>query len=61
MKTILMMLSALLLLSACEGRNGAAPKIAAPQRADLDKAKAVDQTVQQADQAQKKQMDDATQ
>lgn len=44
MKYIL--LSIMLLLSACDGSSTPTPKIAAPQRDALEKAKGVDQVVQ---------------
>ena len=46
-----------LLLAACD--KPAAPKIAAPQREALDKAKAVDQAVQQSTEEEKKKIEDA--
>jgi len=55
MKFIL--LAVVLLLTACD--KPAVPKIAAPQREALDKAKAVDQMVQDATAASKKQIEDA--
>ncbi len=50
-------LTFVLLLSACD--KPAAPKIAAPQREALEKAKNVDQMVQDATEASKKQIDEA--
>jgi hypothetical protein len=44
-----------LLLSACDN----SPKIAAPQRAALEKAKSVEQTVQKSDEESKKKIEDA--
>ncbi len=44
MKYIL--LSIFLLLNACDGSSAPAPRIAAPQRDALEKAKGVDQVVQ---------------
>lgn len=44
MKYIL--LGIMLLLNACDGSSAPAPKIAAPQRDALEKAKGVDQVVQ---------------
>jgi len=55
MKFIL--LAAVLLLSACD--KPSVPKIAAPQREALDNAKGVDQVVQNATAASKKQIEDA--
>ena len=55
MKYILLAIA--LLLTACD--KPAAPKIAAPQREALEKAKAVDQTVQNATSESKKKIDDA--
>lgn len=55
MKYILLAIA--LLLTACD--KPAAPKIAAPQREALEKAKAVDQTVQNATAESKKKIDDA--
>lgn len=51
------MLAVVLLLGACD--KPSVPKIAAPQREALDKAKAVDQVVQDATEASKKQIEDA--
>jgi len=55
MKFIL--LAVVLLLAACD--KPTAPKIAAPQREALDKAKAVDQAVQQNTEEEKKKIEDA--
>ena len=55
MKFIL--LAVALLLAACD--KPTAPKIAAPQREALDKAKAVDQAVQQNAEEEKKKIEDA--
>jgi len=55
MKYILLVLA--LLLTACD--KPSVPKIAAPQREALDKAKGVDQVVQDATEASKKQIEDA--
>lgn len=55
MKYILLAIA--LLLTACD--KPAAPKIAAPQREALEKAKAVDQAVQNATAESKKKIDDA--
>ncbi|TAN73724.1 MAG: hypothetical protein EPN14_09585 [Gallionella sp.] len=53
MKYIL--LAVALLLNACDGSSPAAPKIAAPQREALEKAKDVEQLVQkQHEESQKK-------
>lgn len=49
----------LLLLSACDGPAAPTPKIAAPQREALDKAKKVDQTLQKAAEEQQKNIDKA--
>ncbi|MGA8864426.1 MAG: hypothetical protein WBM09_07155 [Gallionella sp.] len=51
------LLAVVLLLGACD--KPSVPKIAAPQREALDKAKAVDQVVQDATDASKKQIEDA--
>lgn len=56
MKYILLV--AILLLAACDNSTPA-PKIAAPQRAALDKAKGVDQTVQTGTDEAKKKIEDA--
>lgn len=56
MKYILLITA--LLLSACDNSTPAA-KIAAPQREALEKAKAVDQAVQNATAESKKKIDDA--
>jgi hypothetical protein len=55
MKYIL--LAVVLTLAACD--KPAAPKIAAPQREALEKAKGVDQMVQDATDASKKQIEEA--
>ena len=55
MKYILLAIA--LLLTACD--KPVAPKIAAPQREALEKAKAVDQAVQNATSESKKKIDDA--
>ena len=53
MKIIL--LAVVLLLGACDGPSAPTPKLAEPQREALDKAKSVEQTLQQAEEeAQKK-------
>ncbi|MBI3223097.1 MAG: hypothetical protein HYZ46_08590 [Nitrosomonadales bacterium] len=65
MKYIL--LASLLSLAACDGSSGNASgnssgdsaKIAAPQRAALEKAKGVDQTLQQANEAEQKKISEA--
>lgn len=61
MKYIL--LASLLLLAACGGSSGNASgdsaKIAAPQREALEKAKGVDQTLQQANDAEQKNISEA--
>jgi hypothetical protein len=49
----------MLLLSACDGPAAPTPKIAAPQREALDKAKHVDQTVQNAAAEQQKSISEA--
>lgn len=51
------LLAVVLSLVACD--KPSVPKIAAPQREALDKAKAVDQVVQDATDASKKQIEDA--
>ena len=55
MKYIL--LAVVLLLSACD--KPSVPKIAAPQREALEKAKGVDQAVQKDTEEEKKKVDDA--
>ena len=57
MKYIL--LAIVFLLSACDGPPGQTPKIAAPQREALEKAKGVDQTVQTKTEESKKKIEDA--
>lgn len=58
MKVIL--LAAVLLLGACDGAPGTPPpKIAEPQREALEKARGVDQTLQQADEEQRKRISEA--
>ena len=49
MKTIMLIVA--LLLGACDGPPPTAPKIAAPQREALEKAKNLDQVLQQANEA----------
>jgi len=57
MKYIL--LAVVLLLNACDGPSAPVPKIAAPQREALEKAKGVDQAVQKgAEETQNKSKDD---
>lgn len=51
-------LFALLMLNACDN-SSAVPKIAAPQREALEKAKGVDQVVQNATEESKKKIEDA--
>ena len=58
MKYIL--LAVVLLLSACD-KPASVPKIAEPQREALEKAKAMDQAVQDAAAASKKKIEDAAQ
>ncbi len=55
MKYILLAIA--LMLTACD--KPSVPKIAAPQREALEKAKGVDQVVQDATEASKKQIEDA--
>lgn len=50
-----------LLLGACDGPPAQVPKIAAPQREALEKAKAVDQTVQDAAAASKQKAEEVDQ
>ena len=50
--------TAILLLTACDS-SSLAPKIAAPQREVLEKAKAVDQAVQKETEESKKKIEDA--
>jgi len=50
---------AMLLLSACDGPAAPTPKIAAPQREALDKAKTIDQTLQKAAEEQQKSISEA--
>lgn len=57
MKYIL--LTTMLLLSACDQSPAPTPKIAEPQREALDKAKGVDQTLQKAADQQQKEIDEA--
>ena len=49
----------LLLLTACDRSSTPAPKIAAPQREALEKARGVDQTVQKANEEQQKNISEA--
>ena len=55
MKCIL--LAVVFLLSACDGPPGQTPKIAAPQREGLEKAKRIDQTVISATEESKKKIE----
>jgi len=57
MKYIL--LAVILLLTACDGSSAPAPKIAEPQREALEKAKGVDQAVQEAAEEQQKNISEA--
>ena len=57
MKYIL--LAVILLLSACDGSSAPTPKIAAPQREALEKAKGVEQTLQKANEESQKKISDA--
>lgn len=43
----IVMLAVVLLLGACDGTSAPAPKIAEPQREALEKARGVEQTLQQ--------------
>jgi hypothetical protein len=52
-----LLLAVILALTACE--KPATPKIAAPQREALDKAKGVDQAVQKDTEEKKQQIEDA--
>ena len=56
MKNVVLIL--VLLLNAC-GDSSTAPKIAAPQRDALDKAKGVDQSVQKATDEMKQKIEDS--
>lgn len=49
----------LLLLTACDGSSAPTAKIAAPQREALEKAQGVDQTLQQANEAEQKKISEA--
>jgi len=51
-------LCVVLMISACDN-SSTSPKIAAPQREALEKAKGVDQVVQDANEATKKKIEDA--
>jgi hypothetical protein len=53
------LLAIVLLLSACDGPPAQVPKIAAPQREVLEKAKGVDQAVQKETEESKKKIEDA--
>ncbi|HTN93528.1 MAG TPA: hypothetical protein VMJ33_03015 [Gallionella sp.] len=53
-----LLLFVVLLLNACDN-SSTAPKIAAPQRDALEKAKAVDQTVQKSTDETKQKIEDA--
>jgi hypothetical protein len=57
MKSIL--IAVVLLLNACDGSPAQVPKIAAPQRDALEKAKGVDQVVQKETDESKKKIEDA--
>ncbi|HEY4697605.1 MAG TPA: hypothetical protein VIH29_06330 [Gallionella sp.] len=57
MKYIL--LAVVLLFAACDGSSTPVPKIAAPQREALEKAKGVDQAVQKQTEESKQKIEDA--
>lgn len=57
MKIIL--LAVVLLLGACDGPSAPTPKLAEPQREALDKAKSVEQTLQQSNEEMHKKIDEA--
>lgn len=57
MKFIL--LAAVLLLGACDGSPAAPPKIAAPQREALEKAKGVDQVLKKENEESQKKISEA--
>lgn len=61
MKTWSFVLLATLLLAACGPDGGKQPKIAEPQREALDKAKGVENTLQQSAQQQQQESDKQTQ
>jgi len=50
----IVLLAMVLLLGACDGPSAPAPKIAEPQREALEKAKSVDQTLQQSNEEMQK-------
>jgi hypothetical protein len=50
----------LLLIAACDGSNTPTPKIAAPQREALDRAKGVEQMIQNSADENRQKIDDAT-
>lgn len=51
--------AAVFLLGACDGPPAIPPKIAAPQRETLEKAKGVDQVLQKGNEASQKQIKEA--
>ncbi|MDP4027517.1 MAG: hypothetical protein Q8P42_00900 [Gallionella sp.] len=57
MKIVLFVI--VLLLGACDGSSAPAPKIAEPQRDVLEKARGVDQTLQQSNEETQKKIDEA--
>ncbi len=59
MKMNCLLFATLLLLGACGERTTPAPKIAAPQREALDKAKKLDQTMQKEAEERQKKIDEA--
>lgn len=59
MKTNYLLFATLLLLGACEDRSAPTPKIAAPQREALDKAKNVDKVMQKNAEETQKKIDEA--
>lgn len=50
---------AVLLLGACDGSSAPTPKLAEPQREALEKARGVEQTLQQSSEETQRKIDDA--
>lgn len=55
----IVLLAFVLLLGACDGPSAPTPKIAEPQREALEKAKGVNQTLQQSDEETQKKIGEA--
>lgn len=60
MRSAILLFCSAILISACSPGGDGTPKIAGDQREVLDKAKAVDATVQESADAEKQKMDEQT-